>query len=734
MTHPRPPDWRWWPACVGAVASSLVALLLAGAFHLWQGQSVAQWENRVQRSLSELRAQLEAELYGNLHLGTRLAAFVDGQAGPDATEFSEFAQALLSSGQHAVRYLAYAPEHTIRFVHPASGNQWQIGRQLSRDTVFAAEVSLLIRDRTVRVAGPLEPVPGARELVMQIPLNGGGASAEASGVSGQVNVSVDLEELYRRTDLYRFAEHVDLAIRIARDDGSVTLFGRESLLSASSVRTAIDFPGLPLELAAAPHGGWNAVEPVPEFIGPLAGLMLLAVFSATFKMTHQARRLRLSEACMRATSERLTTLLSAMPNLVSIVDREGHCTGLFGGHGASRALVDDGHAIGRTVHELLPENAARQLLAASRRARQEKTLQTIEFSITAKEAVRFFGTDWPEGTQWFRTTIAPLPDENGEVGSTLWITDSTTDERNAAAALERSHNRYRQLSAAVQQVVFETDPGGRIEFINPAWKQRPGADGNHPVGHSWISLIHPEDRDAMHLAFVELMTGRRDHMEQDVRLAVPGDQPFWVHAYLMPLGSDDDSRIRGAIGTLFDINDRKLNEKAIRHQALHDPLTGQPNRLLLIELLEQALARIRRQGSQLAVLYVDLDDFKLINDRHGHLVGDQVLRESARRLRGQVRDSDTVARIGGDEFVVLLDSICDLDAARQVASKLVAALGEPMDIARDGGIESCCIGASIGVAIAPGDGNSVDALLHHADLRLYRAKAAGKGGSHSTPT
>lgn len=733
MTRPSPPGPLSWPASIAAVATAAVALLLAGAFQLWQGQSLAQWENRVQRTLSELRAQVEAELYGNLHLGTRLAAFVDGQTGPDAAEFGEFATTLLSSGQHAVRYFAYAPEHTIRLVHPTSGNQWQIGRVLSRDTLFAAEVRQLLRDGSIRVAGPFEPVPGTRELIFQIPLRGGVATAEATGISGQVNVSVDLEELYRRTDIYRFAENIDLAIRIAREDGRETVFGHESMFSASPVRTSIDFPGLQLELAAAPHGGWDAVEPAPAFIVPLAGLMLLAVFFTTFHMTRQAQRLRFSEGRMRATGERLTTLLSAMPNLVFIVDREGHCTDLFGGQGASRVLVDNGRAVGRAIHELLPESAARQLLAAGRRARQENALQTIEFSIAAEEAARFSGTDWPEGTQWFRTTIAPLNDDNGAAGSTLWITDSITEERKAAAALERSHDRYRQLSSAVQQVVFETDLGGHIEFINPAWKQRLGKDGNDPTGQPWISLIHPDDRDALHVAFVELMTGRRERVQQDVRLAVPGDQPFWVHAYLMPLGSDNDSRIRGAIGTLFDINDRKLNESAIRHQALHDPLTGLPNRLLLIERLEQALARIRRQGAQLGVLYVDLDDFKLINDRHGHLVGDRVLREVARRLRSQIRDSDTVARIGGDEFVVLLDSVCDLDAARLVAGKLVATLGEPMDLASDGGPEQGRIGASIGIAIAPEDGNSVDALLHHADLRLYRAKAAGKGGSHSTP-
>src|SRR5690606_33890779 len=171
---------RWWPVLAGFAASTAAAVLFAGAFELWQRQSLAQWENRVQRSLSELRAQVEAELYGNLHLGSRMAAFVDGRPDLSEAEFTEFAQGLLASGQHAVRYFAYAPDHVVRFVHPGSGNQLNVGRVLSRDSLFAPEVAALRRDRLPRIAGPFEPIPGTRELVVQIPLlthpgNGKGA-------------------------------------------------------------------------------------------------------------------------------------------------------------------------------------------------------------------------------------------------------------------------------------------------------------------------------------------------------------------------------------------------------------------------------------------------------------------------------------------------------------------------------------------------------------------------------
>lgn len=710
-------------------ASTAVAVLFAGAFELWQRQSLAQWEYRVQRSLSEVRAQVEAELYGNLHLGTRMAAFVDGQPELTEAQFTEFAQGLLASGQHAVRYLAYAPDHVVRFIHPGAGNRLNVGRVLSRDSLFAPKVAALRRDRRTRIAGPFEPVPGTRELVVQIPLlTHSGNGKRTPEVTGQVDASLDLEQIYRRADIYRFAEVIDVAIRI---DNAAVVFGRKDIFGERPILTEIELPGLTLELAAVPHEGWRAVEPVPAFVVPLSLLMLLVVFATTWSVTTQAGQLRISEARMRSTKERLTTLLAAMPNLVSIVERDGRCTGLFGKRGSQHFHVDEQRIIGRRIDEILPPGKARKLLAARDRALEENAQQTLEFDITPEEARLFAAADWPEQTQWFRVTIAPL--EHGQFGASLWIYDNITDARVAELALRASHDRYRQLSAAVQQVVFETDLGGHIGFINPAWEKLTGGLADEAIGQPWISLIHPEDREALHAAFIDLMTGRIDYVQRDARLAGTGKKPLWVSVYLMSLSDERGGRARGAIGTLLDINERKLSESAIRHQALHDALTGIPNRLLLIERLEQALVRLRRQGSQLAVLYIDLDDFKLVNDRHGHLAGDQLLRMAAQRLREQVRDTDTVARIGGDEFVVLLDCVANPDSVEHIANKLAAAVRLPFELSLPGGRITCHIGASIGIALAPRDGSTVDALLHHSDNRLYRAKAAGKSTAYSRP-
>lgn len=167
--------------------------------------------------------------------------------------------------------------------------------------------------------------------------------------------------------------------------------------------------------------------------------------------------------------------------------------------------------------------------------------------------------------------------------------------------------------------------------------------------------------------------------------------------------------------------ERKRGYSRMQRIALYDALTGLPNRPLLHDRLEGALARARRERGRLAVLYVDLDNFKEVNDRHGHDAGDELLRQVAGRLSAAVRASDTVARLGGDEFVVLLESIHAPDDATMVAGKLATALRQPLRV----GAHEIRIRASIGIAIHPGDGGDVVSLLQQADAAMYLAKRTG---------
>ena len=177
------------------------------------------------------------------------------------------------------------------------------------------------------------------------------------------------------------------------------------------------------------------------------------------------------------------------------------------------------------------------------------------------------------------------------------------------------------------------------------------------------------------------------------------------------------------IGVSVDISDRKALEQQLQHQAFHDALTQLPNRQLFTNRVNHTLARARRHASPLAVLFLDLDNFKVVNDSLGHDTGDQLLIAVAERLRDCLREEDTAARLGGDEFAILLEDLATPDAASEVAERIMAALRAPFSL----GTFEVFAAASIGIAINDGTAESADALLRDADVAMYRAKRGGKG-------
>lgn len=166
---------------------------------------------------------------------------------------------------------------------------------------------------------------------------------------------------------------------------------------------------------------------------------------------------------------------------------------------------------------------------------------------------------------------------------------------------------------------------------------------------------------------------------------------------------------------------------AARHAALHDPLTGLPNRALFNDRLEHGLAQARRHGWTLAVMFIDLDKFKAINDTHGHEAGDRVLQTIAGRLKANTRGGDTVCRHGGDEFLSLLMETRDEQAIASIAQKIANAIQAPLDVSAGGLVVNVSVGASIGIAVFPKHGDTADTLINNADKAMYRAKQDKSG-------
>ena len=277
----------------------------------------------------------------------------------------------------------------------------------------------------------------------------------------------------------------------------------------------------------------------------------------------------------------------------------------------------------------------------------------------------------------------------------------------------------------VPVVVYKAETGqhGRWLYVSP---QIEGLLGYTPEEwladpKLWWERIHPDDRDQV-LADEEAIlvsAGTKSEAAQ-YRMVTRDGRTIWV--------SDDASVIKNGSGAslywsgiLSDITDRKVLEEQLKHQAFHDPLTGLANRALFVDRVEHALARGERDGMRVAVLFVDLDDFKTINDSLGHNGGDEVLVAVAGRLRECFRPGDTFARFGGDEFAILVEDT-SLSNATSVAYRIVDALGEPFSI---GGRE-VMIHASVGIEFAEAQGTRTDELLRNADVAMYVAKGKGK--------
>jgi diguanylate cyclase (GGDEF)-like protein/PAS domain S-box-containing protein len=271
---------------------------------------------------------------------------------------------------------------------------------------------------------------------------------------------------------------------------------------------------------------------------------------------------------------------------------------------------------------------------------------------------------------------------------------------------------------AATEGMFVTDAGNRILAVNPAFTAITGYTAAEAIGRT-PSLLSSGRHDAAFYAAMRETLARDGRWEGELINRHKNGQLYDEWLKIAAVGEGGERRY---VALLSDITVKKRREEEMWQRANFDELTGLPNRALLADRMAQAIARAERSGSQLGVLFIDLDRFKPVNDEYGHQAGDELLKQVATRIGNFLRHEDTVARIGGDEFVALLPAIRDAEAAQAIADKVLASLLAPFKV--EGNFVE--IGASIGVAIHPLHGRDVEELLENADAAMYRAKEAGR--------
>ncbi len=466
---------------------------------------------------------------------------------------------------------------------------------------------------------------------------------------------------------------------------SPPLAGQASVTDAASPR---------VELIGRHERGHEVPLDVSIGLLPRDGRDLLTVIA------RDATERKKSERALRDSEERLRTLVNNAPIVLFALDCDGVVTHLEGS-GLESVGWKPGEAVGRSAFELYRD--------------YPKALEFLRRALSGEAFRETFEVE----RLIFDVELAPRRDPEGSVTGVIGVATNVTRQRRAEQVADQSEMRYRLLFEGNLAGVYRTTEDGRILDCNESFAHIFGYRSREealsvPV---WDLYLTAEDRKAMLARLKE----RKSLSNYEQCLRRKDGSHVWVLENGNLLGGEDGKP--GIIeGTIIDITERKRAEEKVKHLAFHDPLTGLPNRLLFSDRLRVAMVHANRYRRKLAVLFLDMDRFKVINDSLGHPIGDELLRRIAERVGGCLRQEDTIARLGGDEFTVLLSGIGKEEDAATIANKILEAVRLPFFIEH----RELFITTSIGVTLYPDDGADPETLVRNADISMYRAKEKGR--------
>ena len=519
------------------------------------------------------------------------------------------------------------------------------------------------------------------------------------------------------------------AVTVLRvNQGTLALLGASSLQELLQEMDAVLYRGDALESFESLVALWNMAPDqrsiqVQSVIHTLGGRRIDARIHATLMPGFEdnwARVLTLLEDASdeRAREEQFRQITMQVPGVVYRVQiaPDGTRKYLFVSEGVReiygvtpQAVMADEQLMTRFRH---PDNPPHSLQQIRDMVRQRLPLST-EFRIVLAD-----GT-----VKWVQmTSTAVEADETGSVRNGVIL--DITARKDAEAELRENEERWKLALASTADGVWEWDVSSGSQVFSSALKGRFGYDEEEfrQLGARFDELIHPDDMDQRQRDRQALTEGLVTTYSNEHRLRSKDGSWTWIHSRGMVVNRDAQGRPLRIIGTYSDISERKRSESLIWQQANFDSLTGLPNRRMLRDRLEQDILKGRRDGTQLALLFIDLDHFKEVNDTLGHDFGDLLLVEAARRIRECVREADTVARMGGDEFTVLVSELSDTKQLERVLQTMLHSLAKAFQL----GQEQVFVSASIGITMYPQDAIEVESLFKNADQALYAAKGAGR--------
>jgi diguanylate cyclase (GGDEF)-like protein/PAS domain S-box-containing protein len=404
----------------------------------------------------------------------------------------------------------------------------------------------------------------------------------------------------------------------------------------------------------------------------------------------------------------LATLLRELPDVVVVIDAEARV--LWGNRAAEQLFSRTAaNSVGMSGLELVhPEDI--EFVLVSLTTIQGKGVGTpIEVRLHT-----------PSGWRLMELIGAPVP-WFGEGAILLTLRDLT--ERRRYELVHGHDTRFRALVQSAAALTMLVSPSGVVESCSGAITRLLGHDPETVEGRPLVDLVAPDDRPALESTLDRTSGGAQSARPVTVTVnLLSARDTTSVPFELALVNLVDDPTVGGYVVTGHDVTDRRRLEEALSYQAFHDPLTGLGNRALFRDRLVSALARSERTGRSLALLFVDVDNLKMVNDRLGHDAGDALLRRVSERMLGCLRNHDVAARLGGDEFGIIVEDLVEPDGARVLASRILDSCRKPAQV---GSLAFLTASVSIGVTLG-GPGTGAEALLRQADRAMYAAKQGGR--------
>ncbi|MEG0052221.1 MAG: EAL domain-containing protein [Comamonas sp.] len=608
-----------------------------------------------------------------------------------------------------VSAMSLAPNGVIQVVVPLARNEGALGFNLFNSPQQHLEAELARDSNQLTLAGPMPLAQGGSGIVGRMPV-----FLDAGKFWGFTNVTLHLESVLKTARLDRLAErgydHVLWRVAPGGDTPQV-IQAAGTTLAAATVHQRIELPNSEWMLSVMPRSGW--FNPTALLMRAFAGLLFATLMGALAKLLLHLKAQEANLELMvdqrtqqlQEAQRQLRATIDAIPDVLMELDREGHYISVHSPRPEMLAAPREA-LIGKRFTEFLPEKDSLVVFNALHAAETSGWASGFTMQVPI-----------PDGrSKWFELSVARKSQPFASEARFMVLSRDVTERVQAEQELYLTSQVFRQSSEAI----VISDAVHRIVQVNPAYSRLSGFASAEAMGQL-ASLDMAQSRERSNLPAepyqVVLRTGQWEGETQGMH---KNGTPYQQYRTITAL-RDEQNRLTHCITLFRDITQQRQDQERIRHLAHFDALTGLPNRSLLSERVVEAIRSQRTTEGCAALLFLDLDHFKNINDSLGHRVGDRVLVALARRLQLQLRPQDTVARMGGDEFVVLVcgRQMADVEA---LAQKLLDSTATPFQI--EG--HELTISLSIGIATYPVDGDSFDTLYQRADAAMYRAKQAGR--------